>query len=187
MLDPEIARKTLSRFGVEDRPSILEAVRLGNESKVELETWGFFCACLAWGNMITKRDLLINFYKDLPVPFTEFVMKPSYKISKKIYKTEVGVLQLQGLCLAIRDLLEEYKSIGKLVSECKSVTHAIFRLAYEIRKRLDKHSPARKFNLPNVNPIPPITEREKKVTSALKRYCMYFRWMVRDTEPDFGI
>ena len=186
MLDPEIARKVLSRFGVRDRPSILDAVNLGKNSKLELETWGLFCACLAWGGLVAKRKLLIPFYENLPNSFTEFVMEPSREMLRGIYKTDMGSLQLQGLCLTIRDLLNEYKSIGKFVRESERVDHAIFRLAHMLREKLDGHPPKRKFNLPKVSSDPPATMKEKRRTRALKRYCMYFRWMVRNSEPDFG-
>lgn len=187
MLDPEITKRVLSDFRVEDRPSILDAVNLGKNSKVELEIWGFFCVCLAWGGLVAKRNLLIPFYENLPNSFTEFIKEPSQGMLKNIYKTKEGSLQLLGLCLAIRDLLEEHGSISKFVRESESVDHAIFRLAHVLREKLDQHPPARKFNLPKVDPTPPFTDKEKRRTRALKRYCMYFRWMVRDSEPDFGI
>jgi len=187
MLDPEIAKRVLSDFRVEDRPSILDAVNLGKNSKAELEAWGLFCACLAWGGLVAKRNLLIPFYENLPNPFTEFIMEPSQEMLKSVYKSERGSLQLLGLCLAIRDLLEEHGSIGKFVNESETIDHAIFRLAHVLREKLDQHPPARRFNLPKVDPTPPVTDKEKRGTRALKRYCMYFRWMVRVSEPDFGI
>ena len=187
MLDPEIAKRVLSDFRVEDRPSILDAVNLGKNSKVELETWGLFCACLAWGGLVAKRNILIPFYENLLDSFTEFIKEPSQQLLRIIYKSENGSLQLLGLCLAVRDALEEHGSIGKFVSESESIDHAIFRLAHMLREKLDQHPPVRKFNLPKVDPTPPVTDKEKRGTRALKRYCMYFRWMVRDSEPDFGI
>jgi len=187
MLDPKIAKRVLSQFSVKERLSILDAVNLGKNSKAELETWGLFCACLAWGGLVAKRNLLIPFYERIPRSFTEFVMEPSREMLMSIYKTKAGSLQLQGFCLAIRDLLEEHGSIGEFVSESESVDYAIFRLAHMLRKKLDRHPPTRKFNLPKVGPVSPATMKEKRITRALKRYCMYFRWMVRDSEPDFGI
>ena len=187
MLDPKIAKRVLSKFSTKDRLSILDAVNLGRNPKLELETWGLFCACLAWGGLAAKRKLLIPFYENLPNSFTEFVMKPSREMLRGIYRTDVGSLQLEGLCLAIGDLLKEYESILKLVSESKSIDHAIFRLAYILRKKLDRHPPTRKYNLPRVSSTTPVTMNRKRTTRALKRYCMYFRWMVRDSEPDFGI
>ena len=187
MLDPKIAKRVLSDFRVEDRQSVLDAVNLGNSSRLELETWGLFCACLMWGGVKPKRKLLIPFYENLQGPFTEFVMEPSQDMLRRIYKTDAGSLQLQGLCLAIGDLIKEYGNIGKLVSESKSVDHAVFRLAHIFRKKLDRHPPNRKYNLPKVSSTTPVTTNQKRKTRALKRYCMYFRWMVRDSEPDFGI
>lgn len=186
MLDPKIAKSVLSDFRVEDRPTILDAVDLGNSSKIELETWGLFCACLMWGGLKAKRKLLIPFYKGLPNSFTEFVKASSQEMLRGIYKTDNGSLQLQGLCLAIRDLLKKCESIGNFVSQSESVDHAIFRLASMLREKLDRHPPKRKFNLPKVGSVPPVTIKEKRRTRALKRYCMYFRWMVRNSEPDFG-
>ena len=186
MLDPKIAKTVLSQFSAKERLSILDAVNLGKVSKLELETWGLFCACLAWGGLVAKRKLLIPFYENLPCSFTEFVKKPSQEMLRNIYKTEKGSLQLQGLCLAIRDLLKEHESIGKFVSESERVDKAIFRLAHMLREKLDGHPPKRKFNLPKVDSGPPVTLNEKRRTRALKRYCMYFRWMVRNAEPDFG-
>lgn len=186
MLDPGIARKVLSRFRVKGRPSILDAVNLGKNSKLELETWSLFCACLAWGGLAAKRKLLIPFYENLPNSFSEFVMQPSREMLKSIYKTKAGSLQLHGLCLAIGDLLEEHGNIGKFVSDSDRVDYAIFRLAHTLREKLDRHPPTRKFNLPKVGSVPPVTMEEKRRTRALKRYCMYFRWMVRNSEPDFG-
>lgn len=187
MLDPEIAKRVLSQFSPKDRLSILEAVDLGRNSELELETWSLFCACLMWGGLKAKRKLLIPFYESLPGSFTEFIMEPSREMLKAIYKTENGSLQLQGLCLAIRDLLDKYESIGNFVSRSESVDHAIFRLAHTFREKLNRYPPKRKFNLPKVSSVPPDTIQEKRRTRALKRYCMYFRWMVRDSEPDFGI
>jgi len=187
MLDPRIAKKLLSDFRVEDRSTILDAVNLGNGSEIELETWGLFCACLMWGGLKGKRQLLIRFYENLPNSFTEFVTKPSQEMLRGIYKTDNGSLQLQGLCLAVKDLLKEYKSIGKFVSESKSVDHAIFRLAHILRKNLERHPPTRRFKLPKLSSTAPFTIKQKRRTSALKRYCMYFRWMIRDSVPDYGI
>ena len=186
MLDPKIAKRVLSQFSVKDRLSILDAVNLGKNSKLELETWGFFCACLTWGGLKAKRKLLIPFYENLPSSFAEFIMEPSREMLKGIYKTESGSLQLQGLCLAIRDLLKKYESIGNFVSQSESVDHAIFRLGHTLRERLNGHPPKRKFNLPKIASKPPVTIKEKRRTRALKRYCMYFRWMVRNSDPDFG-
>lgn len=186
MLDPKIAKRVLSQFNAKERLSMLDAVNLGKNSKLELETWSLFCACLAWGGLAPKRKLLIPFYENLPSSFTEFLMEPSQEMLKSIYKTKVGSLQLQGLCLAIRDLLEEHGTIGKFVSESESIDCAIFRLAHMLREKLDLHPPSRRFNLPRVGSVPPVTIREKRRTGALKRYCVYFRWMVRDSEPDFG-
>lgn len=187
MLYPEIGKRVLSDFGVEHRLSILDAVSLGRDSKRELETWGLFCACLAWGGLIAKRNILIPFYEKLPTSFTEFVMEPSQEMLKSIYKSERGSLQLLGLCQAIGDLLEEYESISNFVSESEIVDLAIFSLAHTLREKLDHHSTVVRFNLPKVNATPPHEDKEKRRTNALKRYCMYFRWMVRDSEPDFGI
>ena len=187
MLDPEIARKVLSRFGVRDRPSILDAVNLGKNSKLELEMWGLFCACLAWGKLETKRRKLISFHEKLSTSFIEFLEEPLQEPLRIIYPGN-GSLQLLGLCLAIRDILEEYGSAGEIVKRSESVNEGIFKLANTLRKKLDQHPPStRKFNLPRVASKPPVTIREKKRTRALKRYCMYMRWMVRNSEPDFGI
>lgn len=186
MLDPKIAKRVLSQFSSNERLSILDAVNLGKNSKLELETWGLFCACLMWGGLKAKRKLLIPFYETLPSSFAEFIKKPSQEMLRGIYKTDSGSLQLQGLCLAIRDLLKKYKTIGKFVRESERVDDAIFRLGHMLREKLDGYPPTRKFNLPNVGSGPPVTLKEKRRTRALKRYCMYFRWMVRDTEPDFG-
>ena len=185
-LDPLIAKQVLSRFRPEERLSILDAVRLGDRSREELETWALFCACLAWGGLIAKRNLLISFYRTLPGPFTEFIRNPSQDLLKNIYRGE-GSLKLLGLCLAIRDLLDEYGSISNFVKGSKDVPQTIFRLAHVLRKKLDQQSISRKFNLPKVKNTPPIVIGEKRRTNSLKRYCMYFRWMVRDSEPDFGI
>lgn len=187
MLDPTIAKEILSRFQVKDRPSILDAVNLGKSSELELETWGLFCACLAWGGLVAKRKLLIRFYRSLRGSFTEFVKEPSLEMLKSIYKTKVGALKLHSLCLAIGDLLEEHKSVGKFVSKSKNVKQAIFRLAYTLRERMDKLPLERRFNLPKVTLNLPTTMQEKRRIGALKRYCMYFRWMIRNSEPDFGI
>ena len=131
--------------------------------------------------------MLISFYNNLSGPFVDFIMNPSQDKLKFIYKSENGSLQLLGLCFSIRDLLEEYRSVSNLVRESESVKQAIFKLAYILRENLEKHLPQRKFNLPRVNITPPTTVKDKIRTNALKRYCMYFRWMVRDLEPDFGI
>jgi len=56
MLEPSHAEKVLSKFSVEDRPSILEAVRLGRKSRKELEIWALFCACLSWGDYLEKGN-----------------------------------------------------------------------------------------------------------------------------------
>ena len=187
MLDPEIVRRILSSFRVEDRLSILDAVNLGKRSKVELETWGLFCACLAWGKLETKREKLISFHEKLSTSFIEFLEEPLQEPLKIIYPGK-GLIQLLGLCLAIRDILKEYGSISGLVEDSKSVNEGIFKLANTFRRKLDQHPPfRRKFNLPRVVLKPPVTIREKKRTRALKRYCMYSRWMVRNLEPDFGI
>ena len=185
MLEPQLVKGILSSMG--DRPSILDVVRLGMKSKRELETWGLFCACLSWGGLFGKRKLLTSFYKNLQGSFVEFIKRPSQNKLKFIYKNENGSLQLLGLCFSIRDLLEEYGSVSNLVRESGSVEQAIFRLAYTLRENLEKYPPRRKFNLPKVSITPPTTVKDKIRTNALKRYCMYFRWMVRDSEPDFGI
>lgn len=187
MLDPRIVKEVLSEFRVEDRPSILDAVNLGSSSKVELETWGLFCACLAWGKLEVKRKLLIQFYEGLRCPFTEFVKEPSLQMLKTIFKTRVGALKLHNLCLTIEDILEQHGSIGAFVSKSVSVKEAIFKLASTLRKSLDRFPVGTKYNLPRIRYLPPSTMDEKRKTSALKRYCMYFRWMVRDSEPDFGV
>ena len=134
MLNPKIAKKVLSKFKVEDRESLLDAVKLGKNSKEELETWGLFCACLGWGGLVPKRKLLIPFYENLPNLFTQFVMEPSQRILKNIYKSERGSLRLLGLCLTIGDLLEEYGSISKLVRASENVDRAIFSLAHSLRE-----------------------------------------------------
>lgn len=187
MLEPEIAKRVLSDFKAEDRLSILDAVNLGKHPKEELETWGLFCACLAWGGLIAKRNLLIPFYEKLPDSYVDFISEPSQEVLGRIYKKERGSHQLMGLCLAIGDLLDEHGSIGRFVSQSESVDDAIFGLAHLLREKLEQHPPTRKFNLPRVNQKPPVTDRDKIRTRALKRYCMYFRWMVRDSEPDYGI
>lgn len=186
-LSPEIARIFLSKFNVKDRLSILDAVILGNRPRKELETWGLFCACMAWGRLDAKRNLLSSFYSKLPNSFTEFVINPSKEPLETIYET--APTKLLGLCLAIKDLLEEYGSIGNLVKNSENVGHAIFKLAYTLWKNLEQSTfHGERFNLPKVKYfMPPTKIWEKKDTSALKRYCMYFRWMVRDSEPDFGI
>jgi uncharacterized protein (TIGR02757 family) len=190
MLDPVIARNVLSNFKREDRLGLLDVVNLGSKSKVELEVWGLFCSCLAWGGLIGKRNILIPFYKNLPGTFSEFIIDPSQDILRKIYRSDVGSLKLLGLCLSIRDLLENHGYISEFVKESDDVVNAIFKLAHTMRKKLDQHPPYlinQKYNLPRVNFTPPQTDRRKKNTSAMKRFCMYFRWMVRDSEPDFGI
>jgi len=190
MLDPEIAKNILSKFKPEDRPSLLDAANLGNKSRVELEIWGLFCSCFAWGRVSRKRNILIPFYKNLPGTFTEFVIDPSQDLLKNLYKKENRWLKLLGLCLAIRDMLEEHGSISEFVKESEGLVHAIFKLAYTLREKLDRYPPypkKMKFNLPRVDLTPPQTEKEKKKISALKRFCMYFRWMVRDSELDFGL
>ncbi|MCD6371622.1 MAG: DUF2400 family protein [Candidatus Aenigmarchaeota archaeon] len=187
MLTPELTKKVLSTFKIEDRPSILDAVRLGKKSKKELELWALFCACLSWGGLFGKRKLLISFYNNLPASFIDFIKNPSQDELRFIYNSKNGSLQLLGLCFSIRDLLEEYGSVSNLVREGGSVEQAIFRLAYTLRENLEKYPPRRKFNLPKVSITPPTIVKDKIRTNALKRYCMYFRWMVRDSEPDFGI
>ena len=51
-------------------------------------------------------------------------------------------------------------------------------------KYLDRYPPERKFNLPKVEPEPPLTPKEKSNVNALECYCMDLRWMVRNEEPD---
>ena len=185
MLEPQLVKRVLSSMG--DRPSILDAVRLGMKSKKELETWALFCACLSWGGLFGKRKLLISFYNNLQESFLDFIENPSQDKLRFIYKSENGSLLLLGLCFSIRDLLKEYGSISNLVRESESVKQAIFRLAHTLRENLEEYPPQKRFNLPKVNITPPTTVKDKIKTNAMKRYCMYFRWMVRDSEPDFGI
>jgi len=187
MLNPEIAKNILSSFKIKDRPSLLDAVRLGSESNKELETWSLFCSLLAWGGLLPKRKILIEFYEKLPNTFLDFLNDPSQKQLRRIYRNEGGSKQLHYLCLSIQDLLDEHRSIGSFLKETDNLTLAIFRLAYELRKNLETYMIKRKFNLPKVELLPPKTKNEKRKTNALKRYCMYFRWMVRDSEPDFGL
>jgi len=185
MLEPQLVKRVLSSMG--DRPSILDAVRLGMKSKKELETWALFCACLSWGGLFGKRKLLISFYNNLQESFLDFIENPSQDKLRFIYKSENGSLLLLGLCFSIRDLLKEYGSVSNLVRESESVKQAIFRLAHTLRENLEKYPPQKRFNLPKVNITSPTTVKDKIKTNAMKRYCMYFRWMIRDSEPDFGI
>lgn len=189
VLGSEIVKHVLGRFKRENRLSILDAVDLGNKSKEELETWGLFCACLAWGSLKAKRNILISFYNNLNTSFTEFIKSPSQKLLRIIYKSDDGSLKLLSLCLAIRDLLEEHGSVSDFVRNSETVDHAIFNLASTLRRGVVKHTPyeVKKFNLPKSSLSPPITFVHKRRTSALKRYYMYFRWMIRDSEPDYGI
>lgn len=185
-LDPEIAKSVLSGFSWRERETILDAVRLGNKSQNELETWGLFCACLTWGGLEAKRDLLMNFYRKISKPFLQFLRDPSTEPLTVIYPGK-GVNQLPGVCLAIKDIINEFGSLSEFSKNQKDVVHCIFGLANTLRRNLDKHHSAKKFNLPKVKSIPPFSSEEKKRTGALKRYCMYLRWMVRDEEPDFGV
>ena len=167
-----------------ERKSILDAVKLGNNSERELEAWGLFCACMSWGNLNVKRKSLISFYQKINRNFLDFLRKPSIEPLKLIYPN--GANQLLDLCLAINDVIDEHGSIESLVRK-ENVLKAIFKLAYTLRKKLEKRTVKKKFNLPKATRNPPNKIEEKSKTNALKRYCMYFRWMVRDEEPDFGI
>jgi len=184
-LEPQIARAVLLKFDWRERKSILDAVRLGSSSKEELEAWGLFCACMSWGGLNAKRNSLISFYREINGDFLDFLVRPSIDPLKLIYPRK-GANQLLGLCLAIEDVVEEYGSIGSLVRG-ENVLKAVFKLAYVLRESLERCPVREKFNLPKVRIKPPVTTEEKVKTNALKRYCMYFRWMVRDEEPDFGI
>jgi len=82
----------------------------------------------------------------------------------------------------------EYGSIGKLAKQESNVKSAIFRLAFEIGSRYRRISRSKFPSLPFLkSPEPPRSLKEKRKISALKRYCMYFRWMIRDEPPDFGL
>lgn len=186
MLDPTIAKAVLSTFRVEDRLSILDAVSMGSWSQQELEVWGLFCAYLSWGNLEIKRERLLNFYENISRSFLDFIQNPSIQPLTIIYPN-AGVKQLFGICLAIRDIFEEFSSIGKFAQSQQNVFCCIFGLANILRKNLEQHYPCEKFNLPKVPLKPPMTVVEKEKVNALKRYCMYLRWMVRDEKPDFGI
>jgi len=187
MLDPEVAREVLSRFKVEDRVSILDAVNLGDKSKMELETWGLFCACLMWGGIEGRRKSLEDFYKRLDNRFVVFLKNPRTELLRCIFPNKPNLLI--GLCQTINDILIEYETIGNLVSEEQNVISAIFKLGNTIWKKQSKLTLDNRLKgLPKIpTSEPPGTDKEKKEQSALKKYCMFFRWMIRDGPPDFGI
>lgn len=187
MLDPEIAKRVLSDFRVEDRPSILDAVNLGKGSKVELETWGLFCACLMWGGIEGRKKSLEEVYKRLDNGFVVFLNNPKTELLKGIFPNKPKLLV--GLCRTLNGILSEYKTIGNLVSREPNVISAIFKLGHTIWEKQRKFTLGNRLRgLPKIlTPEPPKTDKEKKEQSALKKYCMFFRWMIRNEPPDLGL
>lgn len=185
VLEPVIAHKQLSRIEKVERVTILDAVGLASGD--ELEPWALFCACNAWTGLETKTPKLIKLHKSLSGGFIQFLKNPNIEKLRIIWPN-----QPQGLfclCKAINEILEEHGTIRNLVTDEQNVLSAIFKLGATIRKNHDNYcSEGKGFRgLPKVKSTPPLSLKEKKKQSALKRYCMFFRWMVRDEEPDLGL
>lgn len=181
-INPKLVEQILSQFERKDRVSVLDVVGLP-ENEEEIETWGLFCACLSWGGIQNKVGYYKKFYQDIPEDFLEFIENPREEVLRKIYPNTPSILR--ELCETIHTTRREKGRISDLVSEKGSVESAIFHLAYTLRNHLEEVSEGKMFNLPKAPKN--IPEDPSKFNKALKRYVMYFRWMVRDEEPDFGI
>lgn len=185
VLEPKIAREQLSRTEKIERVTILDAVRKAKEG--ELEPWALFCACITRTKVEIMTPKLIKFHESLTNGFIQFLKNPDIEKLRIILPNKPQGLVC--LCQAINDILREYKTIRNLVMNEQSVPSAIFKLGNTIWKYHNCYCPKGKGfrGLPKVKSTPLMMLKEKKRHSALKRYCMFFRWMVRDEEPDLGI
>lgn len=184
MLEPHLARKVMTVMEKEERMSLLDVVK--KVDKDQIEVWGLFCACMAWGGLNGKIKSLSKFIETINFDFLSFINKPKIQPLRLIYPNKPQ--RLLYFCRVLDDLLKDYGSIKNLVKKEKDVKSAIFRLAFEIGNRFKKISKEMLPSLPILSsPKLPESLEEKRRQSALKRYCMFFRWMVRDKPPDLGL
>lgn len=185
ILEPSIAREQLSRIEKVERVTILDSVRLAVDN--EIEPWALFCACTTRTKVEIIGPKLTKFHGSLTNGFIQFLKELDQEKLRMILPNKPQ--RLVCLCLAIKDILEEYGMIRNLIMNEQNVLSATFKLGNTIWKNHNHYcTRGRGFKgLPIVSSTPPQTLKEKKRHSALKRYCMFFRWMVRNESPDIGL
>lgn len=173
----------MGHFTVEDLQHLDDPVRFAwrYERPEDREVAAFIATSFAFGNVKAMLDALERVFHLLaPSPFLR-LRQGTVRAPRTFRYRYVDARDLERLFAGLSGVLNHHGSLGALARrawEGFSDHPPDHRRLREVMKVI-----YRELALPGDHPL--VADPEKN--SALKRWCLFFRWMVRSEPPDLGL